>query len=257
MVLGSTGEFACFTPEERAVLLRRLSELVAPLPVLANISDVSLRAVTLLARVARESGCAAVAVLPPWYYPITPADLLEFFLRAAEAAAPLPVFLYNFPERTGTGISLETIAAFAARAPLAGVKLSGGAWELHAEAVALGREKGFSVLTGWDTRLADAMALGCAGCISGLANFAAEPIVEAFRAMQAGDAAAAVAPTRRLRSLAGALDGLLFPHDIAAGMEARGFVTGESKQAVSAETRGRKEAVTSRLRELLAAGDRL
>lgn len=254
MVLGSTGEFTFFSPEERVGLLQRLPELVGPLPLLANVSDVNPRVVARLARTAREVGCASVAILPPWYYPISQTDLLEFFLRAAEAAAPLPVFLYNFPERVGTAIALETMAAFADRAPLAGVKLSAGPWELHPQAVALGREKGFGVLTGWDTRLADAMALGCSGCISGLANFAAEPIMETFRAMLSGDPAAAVAPTARLRSLATALDGLLFPHDVAAGMEARGFVTGVCKQVMSTETRERRRAAISRLKTLFDAG---
>jgi len=249
MVLGSTGEFPYFSVGERVELLHRVTELVAPLPVLANISDVSSRVVARLARAARESGCASVAVLPPWYYATSQADLLEFFLHAAAAAAPLPVFLYNFPERVGTPILVETMAAFADRAPLAGVKLSGGAWELHAESLALARQKGFSVLTGWDTRLADAMALGCSGCISGLSNFVAEPIVAAFRAVQAGDLAAANAATLQLRETAAALGGLGFPHDVPAGMAARGFVTGEPKQVLSTATRAAREAVTVALRE--------
>ncbi|MBL9172582.1 MAG: dihydrodipicolinate synthase family protein [Verrucomicrobiales bacterium] len=254
MVLGSTGEFVFFSPAERAELLRKLADLAGPLPLLANISDINPSAVALLARAARDAGCVSVAILPPWYYPISQADLLEFFLRAAEAASPLPVFLYNFPERVGTAIALETMAAFADRAPLAGIKLSAGPWELHREAMVLARERGFSVLTGWDTRLADAMALGCSGCISGLSNFAPEPIVAAFRAMQAGDPAAAVAPTARLRELASVLAGLNFPHDVAAGMDARGFETGVCKQAMSEETRRLRAAATSRLQTLFATG---
>jgi len=253
MVLGSTGEFPLFGADEREAFLRRIAGWVAPLPVLANISDIRPRVVARLARAARESGCAAVAVLPPWYFAMSQDDLLEFFLRAAEAAAPLPVFLYNFPERVGTPIEPETLAAFADRAPLAGVKLSGGAWDLHATVLALARARGFTVLTGWDTRLADAMALGCAGCISGLSNFAAEPIVATFRAMESGDSAAAASPTAQLRELADAIHGLAFPHDIAAGMAARGFVVGEPKQALSEATLRRREAATTVLRGRLSA----
>ncbi|MCW5558101.1 MAG: dihydrodipicolinate synthase family protein, partial [Verrucomicrobiae bacterium] len=250
-----TGEFPLFSADEREAFLRRVAEWVAPLPVLANISDIRPRVVARLARAARESGCAAVAVLPPWYYALSQADLLEFFLRAAEAAAPLPVYLYNFPERVGTRIEPETVVAFADRARLAGVKLSGGAWELHAEMMAVARARGFGVLTGWDTRLADAMALGCDGCISGLANFAAEPIVATFRAMQSGDPAAAAGPTAQLRGLAEAIQGLAFPHDVAAGMAARGFAVGEPKQALSESTRRRRDAASLVLRgRLLTMG---
>jgi 4-hydroxy-tetrahydrodipicolinate synthase len=250
MVLGSTGEFPLFGAEERVALLHQITEWAAPLPVLANISDIRPRVVARLAQAAREAGCASVAILPPWYFPLNQADLLEFFLRAAEAAAPLPVFLYNFPERVGNPIQVDTIAAFASRAPLAGVKLSGGAWELHAEVVQLGREKSFSVLTGWDTRLADAMALGCSGCISGFANFAAESIVATYRAVEAGNPGAAVESTRQLREAAAALQGLLFPQDVTAGMLARGFEMGEPKQAVAASTLEARDAVVGRLRDL-------
>ena len=75
-----------------------------------------------------------------------------------------------------------------------------------------------------------------------------------FRAMQSGDPAAAVAPTVRLRELASAVEGLLFPHDVAAGMDARGFVTGECKQAMSLATRERRQQATARLKALFAAG---
>ncbi|MBX3731784.1 MAG: dihydrodipicolinate synthase family protein [Verrucomicrobiae bacterium] len=250
MILGSTGEFPLFGASEREDLLRRLVALAAPLPVIANISDIRPAVVARLARAARESGCAAVAVLPPWYFAISQADLLEFFLRAAEAAAPVPVWLYNFPERVGTGIATETLASFADRMPLGGVKLSGGAWALHAEVVALGRQRGFPVWTGWDTRLADAMALGCSGCISGLANFAAEAVLAVFRAMHSGDPAAAAPATRQLQEMAAAFEGLNFPHDIAAGMAARGRVTGEPKQVMSERSRLAVEHARTRLEAL-------
>ncbi|MBN8249206.1 MAG: hypothetical protein J0L84_17395 [Verrucomicrobia bacterium] len=74
-----------------------------------------------------------------------------------------------------------------------------------------------------------------------------------FRAMESGNAAAAVRPTAQLRELAAAVQGLAFPHDIAAGMAARGFVVGEPKQAVSGATRHRREAATAVLRERMAS----
>lgn len=248
MVLGTTGEFPYFSADERADLLSRVAEWVAPLPVMANISDISPRVVARLARLARDSGCASVAILPPWYFQISQPDLLDFFLHAAEAASPLPVFLYNFPERVGNPILPETVAAFTDRAPLAGIKLSGGAWDLHATMMSLARERGFSVLTGWDVRLTDAMALGCSGCISGLANFSVEALVAAFRAMQSGDRPTADRAMAGLRETVAGLEGLPFPHDIPAGMEARGFVTGEPKQILSASTLAARQAVTTRLR---------
>ncbi|MBI2497233.1 MAG: dihydrodipicolinate synthase family protein, partial [Opitutae bacterium] len=78
--------------------------------------------------------------------------------------------LYNFPELSGTRINLETVAAFAQRAGMAGIKQSGGEFAYHRDLVALGRERNFSVFSGSDTRLPEVFALGVDGCIGGLVN---------------------------------------------------------------------------------------
>src|SRR5947208_1685974 len=92
--------------------------------------------VTYFGQFARASSADAVALLPPHFYPLAQADLVEFFVRAGEAA-DLPVFLYNFPERTGNRISLETIGSVADRVRLAGVNQSGGEFEYHRALVEL------------------------------------------------------------------------------------------------------------------------
>ncbi|MEN9734216.1 MAG: hypothetical protein RLZ45_2211 [Verrucomicrobiota bacterium] len=248
VVPSTTDEFQFFSADERAQLLSRVVEWVAPLPVMANVSDISPRVVARLARVARDSGCASVLLLPPWHFQISQPDLLEFFLHAATAAAPLPIYLGNFPERVRNSILPETVAAFASRSPLAGIILSGGVWDLHATMMTLAREGEFSVLTGWDVRLTEALELGCSGCISGLSNFTAEPLIAAHRAFQSGDRAAAERAMVDLRETTSFLEGMSFPHDIPAGMEARGFVTGEPKQILSANTTMARQAVIARLR---------
>ncbi|HTH46240.1 MAG TPA: dihydrodipicolinate synthase family protein [Candidatus Limnocylindria bacterium] len=248
LALGSTGEFVHFSEAQRATLLERIGPMAAPLPVLANVSDVSPAVAGRLARVAKSAGCGAIAVLPPWYFPLEQADQLEFFLRVADAT-DLPVFLYNFPERTGNRIALETIAAFAQRARLAGVKQSGGEWDYHRDLIALGRAKGFGVFTGSDTRFAEALGLGCAGCISGLANFVPEPLVRVLAAHANGQAADT--ETDFLRRVGEACGRIKFPLDVAAGMQARGFVTGPFKSAVSQPTKAKYELCAGELAALL------
>ncbi len=248
LVPGTTDEFQFSSTDERANLLSRVVDWVAPLPVMANISDISPRGVARLARVARNSGCASVVILPPWHFQISQPDLLEFFLHAAAAASPLPVYLGNFPERVRNPILPETVAAFASRASLAGIILSGGVWGLHATMMSIARERDFRVLTGWEVRLTEAMDLGCSGCISGLSNFTAEPLIAAYRAFQSGDRPAADRAMVELREAAAFLEGMSLPHDIPAGMEARGFVTGEPKQILSANTTKAQQAVIARLR---------
>ena len=73
--------------------------------------------------------------------------MLAYFLHVADVV-DLPVMLYNFPELAGKRIELETIAAFAEQAQMIAFKQSGAEFEYHRELIALGREKGFVVMSG-------------------------------------------------------------------------------------------------------------
>lgn len=251
LALGSTGEFLHLDLPQRKAFLECVRAEAGDLPVIANISDVRAAAMAELAHFAKLTGCAAVALLPPYFYPVAQADLVEFFARAGEAAQ-LPLFLYNFPERTGNRIALETVAAVAERAHLAGVKQSGAEFEYHARLVELGRAKNFVVLTGSDTRLPEAMAMGVAGCVSGLSNAVPEPIVEIFEACRAGEPQRAALAIERMRRIGEHVERLEFPLNVAAIMEARGRPVGHPKSCVSPATRARYQQLVAALRGLLA-----
>jgi 4-hydroxy-tetrahydrodipicolinate synthase len=248
MALGSTGEFPHLPPERRKELLRSVLDLAGPVPVIANISDIRPAVVADLGGFAREHGAAAVAVLPPYYYQITPEDLTEFFVRAAVAAA-LPLVLYNYPERTGHRIGLDTIAAVAERVPLAAIKQSGDEFGYHADLVKLGKEKGFSVFTGADTRLAEALNLGATGCISGLANAVPEYLVTIFSAARSANPPATRVEDERMREIGRLIGAIPFPLNMAAAMEARGLPVGEPKGVVSPKTQARYRQLTRDLRD--------
>ena len=236
LALGSTGEFPQFDLEQRKHLLATVAELAAPLPVIANISDIRPRVVAELGRFARRLGLPAVAIMPPGFFPAAQEDLLAHFTHAADAAG-LPTFLYNFPLLTGARINLETVAAFADRAPMAGIKQSGAEFAYHRDLIALGREKNFVVFSGSDTRLPEVFALGAVGCIGGLANIAPDLMVHLHRVCREGVPGAIEPAFERLRVIGAHVDRLTFPLNVAAGMAARGLLTGEPKAIVSAASR--------------------
>lgn len=232
LALGSTGDFPRLSVDQREEVLSLVSGLAAPLPVIANVSDIQPRNVARLARHSRSLGLAGVAIMPPGFFPNSQDDLLAHFLHAAEAAQ-LPVILYNFPELTGTRIAIETVSAFADRAPMAGIKQSGGEFAYHRELIALGREKGFRVFSGADTRLPEVFALGAAGCIGGLVNFVPEPMLCIHNVCRSGQLGDFTAPASQLREVGAIVDRLTFPLNVAAGMAARGLAVGEPKAVVS------------------------
>ena len=249
MVLGSTGEFVRLSLATRLEFIELVRRHAGDWPAMVNISDVQPAAVMVRGQRARELGFPSVAMLSPWFYPLAQADLAEFFIRQTTAVG-LPLFLYNFPERTGNRIALETVAAVADRVPLAGIKQSGGEFSYHRDLVELGRQKRFCVFTGADGRLAEAMAMGAVGLVSGLANAVPELTVAVFNAVQAGDPAAIRAATARLAEVVKRVDTLEFPLNVAASMVARGLFVGEPKSPVSAATQQRYDQLVGELRQL-------
>lgn len=253
MVLGSTGEFPLLDLAERKRVLELVKRHAPNLPAMAHVSDIRLPVVIELGRHAKFLGYEALSLLPPWYFAVAQDDLAEFLVRAGEACE-LPLFLYNFPERTGNRLAIETIAAVTDRVRVVGVKQSGAEFTYHRELVALGREKNFVVLTGADTRLAEALTLGCTGCVSGISDALPQLMVSVYDAFQRGDPSAVAEATAKVAAVGALLDTLEFPLNVGALVEATGLPAGEFKSAVSPRTAARRAELIIRLRELIAAG---
>lgn len=236
LALGSTGEFPQLSVERRKEAISLIVELSAPLPVVVNISDIRPAAVAELGRHARLVGATSVAIMPPGFYPATQDDVLAHCLHAAERA-DLPVFLYNFPELTGTRIDIETVAKFADRANMAGIKQSGGEFDYHKELIALGREKNYVVFSGADTRLPEVFALGAVGCIGGLVNIVPELMLDLYQICREGRPGDVTPSFEKVRFTGAMVDRLTFPLNVAAGITARGRPVGEPKAIVSPESK--------------------
>ena len=249
LALGSTGEFPFFTVDERKTVLDIVAELAAPLPVIANISDIRPRDAIELGLHAKALRLRAVALMPPMFYPVSQADMLAYFLHVADVV-DLPVMLYNFPELTGKRIELATIAAFAEQSQMIAFKQSGAEFEYHRELIKLGREKGFVVMSGSDTRLPDVFELGAGGAIGGLVNIVPELMVGIDRICRRGEPGNPTVAAEAMRDVGRIIDQLTFPLNVAAGIEARGFSPGAPKSVVSPESRALYGKIVAELAEL-------
>jgi 4-hydroxy-tetrahydrodipicolinate synthase len=230
-------------------VLAALAEVATPLPVIANITDLRPRAAIELGRFAKTLGFPAVALMPPPFFPMAQRDVLAYFLHVADAV-DLPVMLYNFPELCGKRIDLQTIAAFAERAPMCAIKQSGGEFAYHRDLIVLGREKNFVVMSGADTRLTEVFAMGAAGCTGGLVNIVPELMVDLYRCSAAGRPNDAAVSAARMVELGGVIDQLAFPPNVGVGLEARGFSPGASKSILSSESRALAAKIEAELRAL-------
>ncbi len=249
MALGSTGEFVHLTVTQRKQILERVTTecKARGRGVIANVSDIQVRNVIDLARHAKHAGVTCVSVLPPWYYALEQRDLAEFFIEVA-FASEAPLALYNYPEVTGKKIELETIERVAKRVSLVAVKQSGADFGYHKDLLKLGKELGFVVMSGADTRLEDILELGCTGTVSGLANAIPDILCGIFENFRNGQRSPK--QTAFVSELLKRISPVLFPFNVKGAIAGRGFETGAPKMPVSSETRATYERVLEDVKTL-------
>lgn len=164
LALGTTGEGILLSTEER----KRAAELflaaaAGRFQVAAHCGAQTTADTVELARHAVEAGANAVAVIGPPYYTFDDEALYRHFAAAADAAGPLPFYLYEFKARTGYSIPLSVIERLGDR--VTGLKVSNQPFE----AVEPYLIEGLDIFIGAETLVARGRALGAAGSVSGLA----------------------------------------------------------------------------------------
>jgi dihydrodipicolinate synthase/N-acetylneuraminate lyase len=190
-VCGTTGEGVLLGLDERRRVAHTFREAVSGVLVVhagaQNTADT-----VALASHAAEIGADAVAVIPPPYFALDDDALTAHFVAAARACAPLPFYCYAFTARSGYPLPVEVIRRIGdAVDNLAGLKVS----ESPFQAVAPYLDLGLPVLIGSEPLIADGLARGAIGSVSGMA--AAFPDVVRV-ALDTGDAAA-MEPLRAVR----------------------------------------------------------
>jgi 4-hydroxy-tetrahydrodipicolinate synthase len=188
-VLGTTGEGPSLSDRQRRETIETACRAAAGrVPVLVGISDTSLEAARELASFAKDCGAAAVVAAPPYYFPMSQADLARWFASLAENL-PLPLVLYNMPACVRVVIEAETLERCAAIPNIVAVKDSSGDLAYFQRLLELrNRRPDWTFLVGPEHLLAEATRLGGDGGVSGGANVAPELFVAQYEAARRGDA---------------------------------------------------------------------
>ncbi|MBG0855382.1 dihydrodipicolinate synthase family protein [Streptomyces spinoverrucosus] len=205
-VLGSTSEAAYLTDRQRALVVETVAgHLGGQLPLIAGAIDMTTPRVLDHVTAVTEAGADAVVVTAPFYTRTHPAEIARHY-RLVAAASPVPVLAYDIPPAVHTKLPAELVVELAAEGALAGLKDSSGDLAgfrqvitgLHAHGVL-----GFSVLTGSETLVDAALAMGADGAVPGLANVDPHGYVRLDRLCRAGDWDRARAEQERLCALFG------------------------------------------------------
>jgi dihydrodipicolinate synthase/N-acetylneuraminate lyase len=180
LVCGTTGEGILLSLEERrcAAELFLAAARERTLAVAVHCGAQTTADTVALAAHAAESGADAVAVIAPPYFALDERALEAHFTAAAAACAPLPFYLYEFAARSGYTVPVQLIERLRERVSnLRGLKVSDKPWE-KVEPYLI---EGLDVFVGAEAFVAQGLARGAAGAVSGLASVYPEVVAALVR----------------------------------------------------------------------------
>lgn len=186
-VLGTTGEFPALSLEERGHLTQLALEVLSPhMRVIVHVGAPSLFEVLQLIDQARETGAQEIAVITPYYLPITDRALEDFFRAVDHASRGLRVYIYVYAKRANNFVTPQLMRTLSQLPNIAGAKVSEEPLSLLTEYREVVPE-GFLIYTGADRDVVSVAEHGAQGVISGVSSVLPKP----FRAAVAGEGDAA------------------------------------------------------------------
>ncbi|PRB43478.1 dihydrodipicolinate synthase family protein [Arthrobacter sp. MYb23] len=121
-VLGSTGNYAYLSREERRAVLETAVEAADGVPVLAGVGAVRTRDVLLYAADAQAAGASALLLAPVSYQKLSEEEVFGLFETVA-AESDLPIVVYDNPGTTGFTFSDDLHARIARIPGIASIKI--------------------------------------------------------------------------------------------------------------------------------------
>ncbi len=193
LALGTTGEGILFSLDERRFAA---DEFVTAahhrLAVVVHCGAQTTHDTVVLAEHAAAHEAAGVAVIPPPYFALDAEAIWRHLDAAAHACAPLPFYIYEFAARSGYAVPIEVVERLGSSAPnLAGLKVSDSPFE-KVQPYLL---PGLDIFVGAEGLIAQGMASGAAGAVSGLAGAFPELTIAAV-ASRSAEASARAARVR-------------------------------------------------------------
>ena len=186
-LLGTNGEGPSLDSETRKQLISEACKFVNKrVPVLVGITDTSLKSTIEVADHAKAHGADALVVAPPYYFPISQQEMVEY-LQVLVPQLSLPFLIYDIPSCTKMHLSVETIKK-AKELGAIGVKDSSGDMTSLYEVIHEFKDCAeFSIIAGAELFLPDAVLAGGHGAVAGGANIFPRLFVDLYEASCSND----------------------------------------------------------------------
>jgi len=191
VVLGTTGESATLSKEEKQKIFSYVSEVNAgKLPLIAGIGGNDTRETIRSFSSFNLEGYDAILSVSPYYNKPSQEGLYQHY-KAIGEASPLSVIMYNVPGRTGMNVSAETTVRIAEDCKnIIATKEASGNFDQIMQIMKY-KPKDFGMISGDDAITLPMIALGAQGVISVVANAYPAIFAQMVRHCLAGDFTAA------------------------------------------------------------------
>ena len=174
VIFGTTGEGSSFSVEEKKKTLKALIELgINAKQMILGVGNCAIPDAVELSKEALKQECAAVLMIPPFFYnQVDDEGVISFYREVITRVqdSRLRLILYHIPQFSRVPITLPVIHRLVSEFPeqVIGIKDSEGNMELFKEI----RQQfpHFHIYAGNEALIAEAARMGAAGAIVGMAN---------------------------------------------------------------------------------------
>ena len=226
VVLGTTGEPATMTQEEKISVVRFVVDYVSGrLPIIVGAGSNSTTQAIDNGLLYSDLGADGLLMVTPYYNKCTQLGLVEHFTKVAEKIS-LPIILYNVPGRTGVNMLPETFATLTELDNIVAIKEASGNMEQIEECIRLTRGKA-DVISGDDGLTVPIMLMGGCGVISVASNLLPRYVSTMTDCALNGDIKTAVDMQLNLLPVVRGLFSEVNPIPVKAGAEILGLCSGD------------------------------
>ena len=181
-LLGTNGEGPSLSYRLKKEFIKLSCEIIkGRVPVLVGITDSAFSGAMEIAEYSKSVGADSVVLAPPFYFPATEAEMINYVEKLA-ATTPLPFVLYNMPMHTKINLNIPTVKR-ARELGCIGIKDSSGDMaNMYMLIDAFKEYPDFAIIVGTELYTSDAILAGAHGSVAGGANVFPEMFVDLYEA---------------------------------------------------------------------------
>jgi len=227
--VGSTGELAYLEePEFDSVVDTTIKTVAGRVPVIVGVSDVTTAKTIRRATYAQQAGADAVMILPVSYWKLAEREIVQHY-RSVSDAISIPIMAYNNPATSGVDMPAELLVSmFENIENVTMVKESTGDLSRMRRIDELSGGR-LPFYNGSNPLVLDALKAGASGWCTAAPNLRAQPCIDLYDAVRAGDLDKAQSLYDDLKPLLQFIVAGGLPTTVKAGLDLLGFPIGDPR----------------------------